>query len=75
MYNVYKENYPFRYSWVEFFFPKILLIFNTNNTCNKHIRINSNIKTNETLKNKCNKHDINICISVFFLYQLKNITN
>ena len=49
-----------------FFFPKMPSIFNTNNTCNKYIRINLNIKK------KCNKHNMNI---YFFLYHLKNVTN
>jgi len=45
IYTIYKENYPF---WTEYFSPKIPSIFNKNNTCNKQIRINLNIKTNVT---------------------------
>jgi len=35
IYTIYKENYPFQHFWVGLFFPKVPLIFNTNNTYNK----------------------------------------
>jgi len=44
IYTIYEENYPFQHFWVEFFLSKIPSIFNTNNTYNKYIRINLNIK-------------------------------
>ena len=34
VYYIYKENNPFQLFWVDFFFPKMPSIFNTNNTCN-----------------------------------------
>ena len=52
--------------WVGFFLPKILSIFNNNNTCNKYIRINLNIKIKMYQTQTFN----------FFLYHhLKSVTN
>ena len=34
----------FKFFWAGFFFQKMPSIFNINNTCNKYIRINLNIK-------------------------------
>jgi len=30
--TVYKKNYPFQFIWIDFFFLKMLSIFNTNST-------------------------------------------
>jgi len=41
---IYKENTHFQLFLANFFFSKMTSILNTNNTCNKKIRINLNIK-------------------------------
>jgi len=51
IYTIYKKITPFSTFGLDFF-SKISLIFNTNNTCNKLIKISLNIKTNVTNMSK-----------------------
>ena len=81
---IYKENNPFKLFWTDYFFSQMPSIFNTNNTCNKYIRIKLNIKINVTNTiffvffslsfKKCNKIDEYI-YTYFFIIPIIPLNN